>query len=218
MKVQDQSIQLWADWQRSLSPFVLRQDLIQPTFQVLVAAYSESGRVYHTLDHLQQVLDTIQQLRQEANNLSIVQLAAWFHDAVYQVRATDNEAQSAALAEQLLGNLEVPPGAIAQIQRLILQTQHHQADSPDPDSQVLLDADLAILAAPPQRYQAYAAAIRQEYGWLTDMAFRQGRRPLLQQFLQRDRLFYTETMFQQAETQARTNLQWEFRSLSLPPD
>jgi predicted metal-dependent HD superfamily phosphohydrolase len=135
-------------------------------------------------------------------------LAAWFHDAVYDTHAQDNEEKSAELAEMALS--ELPAETIAQVRKLILCTKTHQAF--DAESELLLDADLAILSAEPTQYQNYAIAIRQEYRWVSAEDYRIGRSQVLERFLQRDRIYYTP-MMQAKETIARRNLDTELQNL-----
>lgn len=97
-------------------------------------------------------------------DLASVQLAAWFHDIVYDTHIRDNEEKSADYAVDMLNTLAIPANTFTKVKNLIMATKNHQAH--DIDSQVLLDADLAILAAESVEYQKYAQAIRQEYAWV----------------------------------------------------
>jgi predicted metal-dependent HD superfamily phosphohydrolase len=180
----------------------------------LVAAYSTPGRYYHTLKHLDGVLSTIEILQGYTNNLAAVQLAAWFHDVVYDTEAQDNEERSADYAFDLLSNLAIPESTITTVTRLILDTKNHQAAMDDYDSQVLLDADLAILATDSVEYKEYAHAIRQEYGWVADADYITGRQQVLERFLVRSRIYFTPLMSEFAEPSARGNIQGEIQSLS----
>lgn len=200
-------IDLWQQW-RSLFPEA-PEDPVKQVFQEMIAAYSSPERHYHSVAHLVHILSTIQSL--QPDNAIAVQLAAWFHDVVYNSQAHDNEERSADFAEQMLRSLQVDPETIAIVCRLILCTKHHQAD--DRDSAILLDADLAILGAAPADYQTYAAAIRQEYAWVPDDQYRTGRTQVLEKFLQRDRIFLTPLLHAQLEASARRNLQAELQFL-----
>lgn len=200
-------IDLWQQW-RSLFPQA-PEDLVKQVFQEMIAAYSSPERHYHSIAHLVHILATIQSL--QPDNKIAVQLAAWFHDVVYNSQAQDNEERSADLAEQALRSLQVEPETITIVRQLILCTKHHQAN--DRDSEILLDADLAILGAAPADYQNYAAAIRQEYAWVPDDQYRTGRTQVLENFLQRDRIFLTSQLFEQLEASARRNLQAELQFL-----
>ncbi|QKQ77555.1 hypothetical protein [Nostoc sp. TCL240-02] len=204
---------LFSNWQHTLQSFGVDQIAAQKAFNLLVTAYSTPGRYYHTLKHIHHVLDTIQILQGYINNLAAVQLAAWFHDVVYDTEAQDNEERSADYAFKLLSNLGIPESTINTVTHLILNTKNHQAAVNDYDSQVLLDADLAILAANSVDYQEYAHAIRQEYGWLSELDYITGRQQVLERFLLRSRIYHTPLMLEFAEPCARGNIQAEIKFL-----
>jgi predicted metal-dependent HD superfamily phosphohydrolase len=204
---------LFQSWQRSLQSFRVNQAKAQNAFTEIVQAYSGPSRSYHTLKHINHVLSTIQCLQDQVQALEIVQLAAWFHDIVYDTHTQDNEEQSAHYAGEVLRSLDISSDAIAAVQRLIWMTKHHQAPADDVDAQILLDADLAILGANLSDYQAYAQAIRQEYIWVPEARYLVGRQQVLETFLQRDRIYFTTLMFETAEQSSRANLTAEIQLL-----
>lgn len=210
---------LWTSWLRLLTQALkatqqsVDRSAASAAFAELVAAYSRRDRHYHTLHHVQHMLCVVEQLKDYAQDITAVNLAAWFHDVVYDTQAQDNEEKSADFAAQALQSLGFSPATIASVTRLILNTKHHQADADDLDTQVLLDADLAILGASSRRYWAYADAIRREYSWVPEASYLQGRKRVLEQFLQRDRLYLTPAMVEKREAAARRNLQAEVQSL-----
>jgi predicted metal-dependent HD superfamily phosphohydrolase len=205
-------VDLLPQWLEVLQPFGVSIPVAEAAFTDLVRAYSSPGRFYHTLAHIRAVLAWVRSLQASARDPAAVQLAAWFHDVVYDPRAGDNEERSADLAEQTLRRLGVPADTVATVHRLILQTKTHQAD--DPNAAVLLDADLAILGAAEEQYAAYARAIRTEYTWVPDEQYRQGRSAVLRGFLQRERIFRTDTCFIALEARARENLAREIQALA----
>jgi predicted metal-dependent HD superfamily phosphohydrolase len=182
-------------------------------FGLLVNAYSKPDRHYHNLNHIDRVLITIERFKLELQDPIAVKLAAWFHDFVYDPQASDNEAQSAELAKKLLTELNISAATIDRTQQLILATQGHQIDPNDPDRCIFLDADLAILGTDPAQYQTYARSIRQEYNWVSDVKYRLGRTRVLESFLQRDRLYYTDLLFDELESIARVNIKQEISEL-----
>ncbi|GAX45080.1 hypothetical protein NIES4075_61000 [Tolypothrix sp. NIES-4075] len=204
---------LFCQWQRTLSGFEVDQVAAQSAFNLLVEAYSSSDRYYHTLKHIYHVLKTIDHLQGHTRNLATVQLAAWFHDVVYDTKAQNNEEKSAAVACELLSSLGIPLSNITAVTRLIINTKNHQAAADDFDSQVLLDADLAILAANPVQYREYALYIRQEYAWVSEAEYIVGRAHVLERFLQRQRIYFTPFMFEVGEKAARCNLNAEIQCL-----
>ncbi|MFN6466313.1 MAG: hypothetical protein RMZ41_031475 [Nostoc sp. DedVER02] len=204
---------LFSNWQHTLQPFSVDQVAAEKAFNCLVVAYSTPGRYYHTLKHIDRVLSTIQILQGYTNNLAAVQLAAWFHDVVYDTQAQDNEERSADYAFELLSKLGIPESTTSTVKHLILDTKNHQAAVNDYNGQVLLDADLGILAANSVEYQEYAHAIRQEYSWLSEADYITGRQQVLEKFLQRSRIYHTPLMLEFAEPCARGNIQAEIKSL-----
>lgn len=202
---------LFRQWWRSLQALNVDQIAAQEVFAALVTAYSSPDRHYHTLKHIQHVLSVIKFLQPKAQDETVVRLAAWFHDVVYDPRTKDNEEKSAEYAACTLRELELPTDLIAQVTRLILSTQRHQAKPHEVDCQILLDADLAILSAEPADYWKYAQAIRREYAWVPEEQYLAGRRQVLEAFLQRDRLYFTPQMFEKAESSARKNLKAEIQ-------
>jgi predicted metal-dependent HD superfamily phosphohydrolase len=142
-----------------------------------------------------------------------LRLAIWFHDAIYDTRASDNEERSAAHARRVLQPLDVPEPVLLETERLILLTKMHSLSNEDRPGQLLIDADLAILGASESEYDAYALAIRKEYAWVDEEAYRTGRRMVLETFLRRPRIYSTDEMFTQREEAARRNLRREIESL-----
>jgi predicted metal-dependent HD superfamily phosphohydrolase len=200
---------LISTWNELLLPFGSNPMQIQQAFTEIVNAYSHPTRRYHNLSHIQSVLVTIQELQPFTQNFPAVQLAAWFHDVVYDSKAKNNEEKSAAYAHQVLIQLAVPLEIIGFVEHLIISTKTHIASFNDKDGQVLIDADLSILGAAPADYRIYANAIRKEYTWVTDIDYHLGRKRVLENFLQRSRIYFTELAFESLEQQARTNIQQE---------
>ena len=206
-------------WVRLLGAYGVNPADAYPVFDVLVAAYSSPDRHYHNLEHLNEVFRVAARLGSITDDTGPLHLAIWFHDAVYDSRAKDNEARSAALAETLLGPIGVPASMLDRVQRLIFATAHFAAEQPpgDRDSAILLDADLAILGASDERYRRYAADIRKEYSWVPDADYHTARAAVLESFLARPRIFRHELLFQEGEEQARTNLRGELQALGERP-
>jgi predicted metal-dependent HD superfamily phosphohydrolase len=206
--------QLDAQWRRLLLPFRAPEPAVTAALADLAARYSEPSRHYHNLTHLQEMLGVISSLAGADPAAPVVRLAAWFHDAVYDSRAKDNEERSADLAEAVLTRLGLPASLVANVERLVLLTKTHSAEADDREGQVLLDADLAILGAEEDRYDDYAHAIRREYAWVAEDAYREGRRRVLDGFLKRPRIYFAEALFRSHEGWARRNLRRELDLLT----
>ncbi|MFE0272246.1 hypothetical protein ACFWZY_09005 [Streptomyces sp. NPDC058992] len=179
----------------------------------LLGRWAEPQRRYHTTDHLVAVLDRIDTLAEYADDIDLVRLAAWFHDAVYLPERSTNEERSARLAERALPELGIGRAGVAEVSRLVLLTRTHEAQDDDANGKVLCDADLAILASPPDAYARYAAAVREEYGFVPDDAFRAGRADVLRHLLALPKLFRTPYGQREWEEAARRNAAAELQRL-----
>ncbi|MFO0847883.1 MAG: hypothetical protein U0871_04875 [Gemmataceae bacterium] len=206
---------LQRQWVRLLDGFGVPPADAYPPFDRLVAAYSEPHRHYHTLEHLAEMFRVVGRLAGDCRNTAAVQLAVWYHDAVYDPRAADNEARSATLAVEELTALGLPSALVSRTSELIQATAHLAGEPPadDPDTVVLLDADLAILGASTVRYQRYAADIRREYAYVPDADYRRGRAAVLVKFLARHRIFLHPILHAEGEEAARHNLRTELAEL-----
>ena len=177
----------------------------------LLARYGEAHRAYHNAAHVAAMLATAETVRGLASDFAAVEMAICFHDVIYDPRAKDNEAQSAAVARRWLTQMGWEEGRMAAVESLIMATQHHQPQTAD--AQIVVDADLAILGAEPAAYDVYAQAIRREYSWVAEEAYRHGRAQVLQQFLARPYIYHTAPLRAQYETAARANLEREIGEL-----
>ncbi|MEU3060902.1 hypothetical protein AB0P12_04745 [Streptomyces subrutilus] len=185
-----------------------------PYAERLLAAWAEPWRRYHTTAHLADVLARIDVLAPHAADPAAVELAAWFHDAVYRPDRSENEERSAALAERALAELGADPARTAEAARLVRLTVTHDPAPGDTNGEALCDADLAVLAGSPEAYADYAAAVRAEYGFVPDDAFRTGRAAVLRQLLALPRLFRTPHGAAHWEAPARANLAAELAALT----
>jgi predicted metal-dependent HD superfamily phosphohydrolase len=178
----------------------------------LLDRWSEPHRRYHNLDHLAAVLAVVDRYAGLARDADAVRLAAWFHDAVYDPRAGDNEERSAALAEAELAGTPAAAAA-AEAARLVRLTAGHAVEPGDANGALLADADLAILAAAPADYDRYATAVRAEYAHVPDDAFRAGRAAVLEALAELPSLYRVVPARTEWEARARTNLARELRNL-----
>lgn len=179
----------------------------------LDARYAQPHRRYHTRVHVEHVLNEIDALGPPADSRLPLQLAAWFHDAIYAPGRDDNENRSAHLAQETLEVVGGSPKLRDEVARLVeLTTMHLPADS-DVAGAVLCDADLSILGSDSPTYTRYARWIREEYDLIPDETFRSGRAQILRRFLDRPTLFHTEAGRQRWEQAARSNLSQEIEQL-----
>lgn len=175
--------------------------MIEPRLiEELRARYSEPHRSYHNLAHVEHCLREFARVRHFAADPEAVEAAIWFHDAIYDPKAKDNEEQSAHLALAML------PGETGlRVARLIEATKHDGVAA-DPDAALLCDIDLSILAADEHAFEEYERQVRREYAWVPDEAFARGRSAVLRSFLARQAIYQTEP-FRNLEAPARANLE-----------
>jgi predicted metal-dependent HD superfamily phosphohydrolase len=174
-------------------------------FEDLLARYAEPHRAYHTAQHLEECHDQYTRARALAQEPGAVQLALWFHDAIYDTRSSVNEDESAAWAVRVLSGSGAPARLQAAVRGMILATKH-DATPESADAALTVDIDLSILGASPPRFEEYEAQVRREYGWVPDEAFRGGRARILGGFLARPRIYFTELFHDLLDAQARANL------------
>lgn len=176
----------------------------QKIFNKLIAAYSEKQRAYHTLQHLYECLVILDSIRSDLKDAYSVELALWYHDAVYDPQAKDNELKSAELFEKYMAQ-DLSVEIVEKIKRWIIATQKHESTN-ELDLQFLLDIDLAILAASPERFEEYEQQIQQEYAWVDPDIYLIKRKQVLAHFYQAEPLYQTEYFQQNFEQKAKQNL------------
>ncbi|MDR2060139.1 MAG: metal-dependent hydrolase [Acinetobacter sp.] len=176
----------------------------QKIFNKLIAAYSEKQRAYHTLQHLYECLVLLDSIRPDLKDAYSVEFALWFHDAVYDPQAKDNEMKSAELFEKYMAQ-DLSVEIIEKIKRWIIATQKHESTN-ELELQFLLDIDLAILAASPERFEEYEQQIKQEYAWVDPDIYLIKRKQVLAHFYQAEPLYQTEYFQQNFEQRAKQNL------------
>ncbi|KIU44071.1 MULTISPECIES: phosphohydrolase [Bradyrhizobium] len=175
----------------------------------LVAAYTAPGRHYHNLAHIEDCLAALARMEGlSAAEREILSEAIWWHDVVYDATRPDNEELSAQLAEQ-----HVRADISREVGRLIRLTKTHDVQPGDRLGAILISIDLSILGAEPARYDAYAAAIRQEFIHVGDADYRAGRGRVLRHFAARPVIFPDAGFAATYDGRARDNLARELASL-----
>ncbi len=192
-------------WQSTWSDLQLPQP--EPhVLDELLSRYAEPHRAYHTAQHLEECSRHFQQARKLAGDPGAIQLALWFHDAIYDTRSPHNEDESAAWAVRVLAVVGAPITLQNSVRGMILATKHNAA--PDSlDAALTVDIDLSILGASATRFDEYEAQVRHEYAWVPEEAFRGARAKILREFLARPRIYSTDFFFDRLEVPARANLQ-----------
>lgn len=200
-------------WSRAVGPVG-----IEAAWRALDAGYGEAARHYHDWRHVAALLDGHDAVRSRMSFpgpvSDAIDLAIFFHDAVYDPARQDNEARSAALLRTCAGTVDSPNISLAEA--MIRATADH-APQADPAVRLMLDLDLAILGAPYSDYETYAAAIRREYAAVPDPVWRVGRGLMLERFLARPQLYQTGHFHDRLEAGARANLAAEAAALKAVP-
>lgn len=181
----------------------------------LLQAWSQPHRKYHDRVHLLSVLEALELLTPpdfDPDERLILELTAWFHDAVYQGRPTDEEQSALMARERLYGH--VSPGMAAEVSRLVLLTREHDPHSDDLLGQLFCDADLEVLARPPAAYQRYTRAIAEEYTHVPRHDFARGRTAILTGLLSKPAIFSTPAGIERWEVRARANVSGEVEQLA----
>lgn len=190
-------------WQRAWAALGLSapEGLMQP----LMDAWAEPQRHYHSLQHLRECLALLEPALDLAQRPGEVELALWFHDAVYDPQGKGNEARSADWAVEALAQAGADAAVQQRVRALIMATCH-DAEPVDADARLLVDIDLAILGADPARFAEYDAQVREEYRWVPELVYRAKRREVLAGFLARDAIYGTERFRSLFEVAVRANL------------
>ena len=201
-----------AAWASLASDLRLGPELSRTIGLELVARHSEPHRHYHTTRHIEAVLGHLDHLHGASQ---AARLAAFFHDVIYDPSRADNEEQSAAFARQTLAAAGV--AETDDVSAIVLATRDHTLPPDGPrETAPFLDADLAILGAPSSAYDEYVTAIRAEYSHVAEPDFRVGRLAVLNRFLERKSLYFTNAGRASWEVRARANLRRERAVLADP--
>jgi len=209
----DDILFLRVQWNDLLSSYTSDQSFQDQLFKLVKEKYSESGRFYHNLNHVKQLLNLFESLNNQIQESNAVRFSIWFHDVVYDTERNDNEEESARLAVETLGELNINFETLGFVGQLILATKSHVGHNLSQDGKLFLDLDLAILGMSQDIYEKYSRAIREEYSWVPEQTYGKRRREILEGFLDRETIYFTNIMKDRFEEQARKNIRSEIQSL-----
>jgi predicted metal-dependent HD superfamily phosphohydrolase len=183
----------------------LQATVPQEVLEALINLYSLPERFYHNLSHIADCHLIFDRARPLATHPEEIELAIWFHDAIYDTRSSNNEQRSAEWAKSVIHQAGLSPELAERLARMILATCHH-GEVQDNDAQILVDVDLAILGREKEVFWQYEENIRQEYAWVPADLFRQKRLEILRGFLNRPHIYHLEAYREKFEETARVNL------------
>ena len=192
-----------ARWFRLMSKLDFAEN--HQTFQKLVKAYAEPHRHYHTAAHINATLKHLDTVIELADKPAEIELALWFHDAIYRPFSQTNEADSASWAANFMRLNQASEPRIDRVNDLIMATCH-QAATKTTDQALMVDVDLSILGSTHDLYAQYEEWIRQEYRWVPRFIYRRKRKALLQGFLMQSQIYQTSHFQDLFESKARSNM------------
>lgn len=203
------------EWFSIFDKFSVEKRKSEEAFDKISKDYGSENRFFHDIKHVENLLKFFNQRKDSIRDYDSMRLAAWFHDAVYDVEAANNEEQSAIYARRILKELGIPEDVIVKVEKLILATFKHENADNDNDCSIFLDGDLSILGGDDAVYDAYAKSIWQEYSRIASREYyKQRRKQVLENFLKRERIYFTNEMFEKFEDKARKNIEREIKSLA----
>lgn len=186
-------------------PLTKDQELISRLWKEIEKKYTEKGRHYHDLLHLENMFRELEKVKDNISDFTAVSFSVFYHDIVYDASSKSNEEKSALRAEQRLAELGLNQNEIALVSTEILATKSHQK-SENMDINYLLDADLSVLGKDWETYHNYTQNIRKEYSVYPDFLYKPGRKKVLNYFLELESIFKTDYFKEKYELQAKENI------------
>jgi predicted metal-dependent HD superfamily phosphohydrolase len=192
-----------ARWQRACESVGITNG--EHEFARLLRAWSSIGRRYHTTRHLEACLLELDEASSLARSAAEVELALWFHDAIYRTHRSDNESRSADWAARFLTEHGAAADVVVNVREFVMATAH-AAVSLTGDAALVVDIDLSILGKPPAVYDEFERNVRKEYWWVPRARFAKARSGILRSFLDRPSVYHWPHFRERYEAAARVNL------------
>jgi predicted metal-dependent HD superfamily phosphohydrolase len=192
--------------------FTEDEQLINNLWKEIETKYSEKGRHYHNLLHLENMFSELKMVKSNISDFTAISFSVFYHDIIYDATSKTNEEKSAAKAEKRLAGLHLDKNKISIISEQILATKSHQRSDHE-DTNYLLDADLSVLGKDFKTYLEYTQNIRKEYSIYPDFLYKPGRKKVLKHFLELESIFKTDYFKQKYEAQAKENIAGELQLL-----
>ncbi|CAA7197198.1 HD domain-containing protein [Chryseobacterium potabilaquae] len=205
--------QLHDIFKKLFSTYSDNKNLENESWKELEKNYTNRKRHYHNLNHLESIINELENPGIEIKDWDSVLFSVFYHDIVYQSTAKDNEEKSAEKAKIVLQKINLPSEQIDNVSNQIFATKSHEKSN-DSDTNYLLDADLSILGKSWDEYEKYTKQIRKEYSIYPNFLYNPGRKKVLEHFLTFDEIYKTEFFKERYEKQARENITKEIELLS----
>jgi predicted metal-dependent HD superfamily phosphohydrolase len=196
-----------------LSEYTNNDNSINELWTEIEKNYTHKKRHYHTLLHIQNLLDQLTAVKDAIQNWDCILFTLYYHDIIYSALKSDNEEQSALLAKKRMQQISVSSEIIELCTKQILATKSH-IKSIDSDTNYFTDADLSVLGQSWETYTQYYKSIRKEYSIYPDLMYNPGRKKVLHHFLAMESIFKTSYFYDKFELQAKQNLQMELDVLN----
>lgn len=206
-----QILDLKAEWDQLVSLSDIEPAESEVFFHQLCKAYSQPHRHYHTLQHIQHMLE---ELKLANVTDPSAYWAAWYHDFVYNPGDRDNEVNSAAIADSVMTTLSLADPMISDVKAIIEATKtHNVSGSSESVLSFVLDADMSILGQSADKYQEYSERVEAEFRYLPNFIYRRGRRKFLKGLLGSPKIYETSWFSGRYENTAIDNIQEELLHL-----
>lgn len=203
------------EWNSLASKYTEDEQLISNYWEELVTHYTSKNRYYHNLTHIYSMLVQAEDIKTAITDYDAFRFSIWYHDIIYKSTKKNNELKSAEIAQKRLKSFNFVENRIKKVEILIKSTQNHDIVlDENNDNAFLLDLDLSILGNHWDTYETYIKNIRLEYAIFPDFMYKKGRKKVLLHFLERQRIYFTESYYNTFEAQARKNIKREIGLLS----
>jgi predicted metal-dependent HD superfamily phosphohydrolase len=175
----------------------------------LIDLYNLPYRPYHNISHIEHCLKELDSYDKNR----AVELAIFYHDAIYDPKAKNNEEMCANRAAYDLCVMQVPKKIIEKIQRLIIVTKHSTYPNELYQDKLIVDVDLSILGQDEKTYRRYYIEIREEYSHVSDYGYAKGRIAFLKKLLERPTIYQMDFFIRKYEQAARDNIELELKKM-----
>jgi len=201
------------EWYAYLKNKSFDEKKISDVINKLTEKYNENHRYYHNLSHIKSMYDSLSNFKDKIDNNESIFYAIWFHDIIYNTKSFDNEERSSDYAKNMLSDFKISAIIIRKVIQLILITKNHCPAENSFDEKIFLDSDLSILGQNKDKYKVYMESIRKEFHWVDDKNYNASRINILNNFLKRPTIYFTDEFRNLYESVARQNIQEEISYL-----